>query len=199
MALLCTADALNLDISMVCIHDFNQWDYLTDEIEIGREAIHNGFFSTVPVSFAGTYLHHADSHLFFSRTNSEGRITGQQGPIVGARPGLEGFDEILIRYKLEWDGKEYDPREFLYTFNRDTFALCGFYRKELSKGHVIAIFIDKNPVSDLVNIFDPELGLFRSTPGASLYDHIEDYLLKHYPDIEARRVTFRNVRPAGKR
>lgn len=176
---------------MVCVQDFNQENYLSGENDIWKEAIHNGCFSAVSLSFAGQYLHHADMGTFFSALAED---KGRKEPAAGLKPGLEGFSEILVKHGLEWDGDEYGPREFLYTFTGDSFALCGFYRKENNIGHAIAIFMNEHPASDSIYIFDPNHGLFRGNSEYTLFDHIEYFLLKQYPDIDPRRVMFRNVR-----
>lgn len=179
---------------MVCIQDFNQGNYLKDEVETWRNAIHNGCFSAVPVSFAGAYLHHADIHIFFRMMNSSEGIAGQQGALSGIGPGLRGFTTILQQHGLEWEGAEYDPLVFLRTYHREAFVLCGFYLKEKNKGHAIAFFTDPQPSSDSLYIFDPNHGLFRGDSGYSFADQLEYYLLSKYPDIDPGQVSFRNVR-----
>lgn len=181
---------------MICVQDFDQRNYL--KIEVWRDAIHNGCFSAVPVSFAGLYLHHADMRIFFSRINGSGEVTGQQEAAAGIQPGLEGLSEILHRHDLEWAGEEYDPLVFLRTFRREAFVLCGFYLKDKNTGHAVAFFADPQPASDSTYVFDPDHGLFRGDGGYSFDEQLEQYLLTKYPDIDPRRVSFRNVKVRSK-
>lgn len=179
---------------MVCIQDFNQWNYL--KIEAEQDVIHNGCFSAVPVSFAGFYLHHADMRFFFRvmEENGSRQGTGRQEPAAGIKPGLQGFSEVLRAHGLEWAGEEYDPLTFLRTFNREAFVLCGFYFKNKNTGHAIALFADPQADSKSIYLFDPNHGLFRGDPGNSYDEQLEHYLLSKYPEIDPRRVSFRNVK-----
>ncbi|MCD8538487.1 MAG: hypothetical protein LRY55_01050 [Leadbetterella sp.] len=157
--------------------------------------IHNECFSAVPVSFAGAYLHHENIEDFFRMCPE--KMTGQQGVLFGLGPGLKGFNTLLPQYGLEWDGAEYNPLVFLRTFHREVFVLCGFYLKDKNEGHAIAFFADPQPTSGSLYIFDPNHGLFRGDSGYSFDDQLEYFLLSKYPDIDPRRVSFRNVKRAG--